>query len=431
MSEQAKQAERNFLASCFYEPEEIERALQSGVTSAHFTDPNYRELWRFVLELRTEGKPIDEASLYAEATARGVLPRIGGVETLLEATDYNRWIATTNLSANRELLLTLHAKRESWRVLQSALGHLKDNTASMAEVGSLVERVTEICRGHTVTHRTLTEVADEAITEAEEKIAGKESSGVLITTGIPSFDKWATPIEQHEYVVVGARTSHGKSSFMLQVAAHNLKHGLRVAIFTLETSDRAVLKQIAGQRAAVNVRDIGRELRDRQTAYLTELKALRECKNLLIFDRDTTLTSIQSRCRLLANSFKPNLVLIDYLGIVGDRASDSYERMSAISGAMIPLRKALGCTLMVAAQLNRSSEKEEREPKRSDFRDSGSLEDDAHRIIALWRKPNQALDAMWLESRLLQLKLRDGPLCSVDVKFHAPTTRFIEAAKDF
>jgi len=83
---------------------------------------------------------------------------------------------------------------------------------------------------------------------------------------------------------------------------------------------------------------------------------------------------------------------------------------------------------MVGAQLNRGPEKEEREPGRSDFRDAGGIEEDAHRIIALWRKPGQALDRDYYDSALLQLKCRDGGLAKVECSFHGPTTRFIEQA---
>jgi replicative DNA helicase len=93
---------------------------------------------------------------------------------------------------------------------------------------------------------------------------------------------------------------------------------------------------------------------------------------------------------------------------------------------MIPLKKAIGCPLIVAAQLNRSSEKEERRPTRSDFRDSGNLEEDAHRIIAVHRIPKQELDQVVFDTELLQLKCRDGGLTSVPCKFHSSHTLFYE-----
>jgi replicative DNA helicase len=238
-------------------------------------------------------------------------------------------------------------------------------------------------------------------------------------------------MEAHEYVVVGARTSIGKSSFMSQIASHNLNRGLRVAYFTLETSAGAVVKQIAGQRSKVNLRQINQEMSDRQQEYFKALKRLGE-QHLRVFDKDMTVGQIESRCRLLAASWKPQLVIIDYLGLIRGTDGSAYERMGQLSKAMIPLRKTLGCVLMVAAQLNRSNEREDRAPTRSDFRDAGSIEEDAHRVIALHRPSKshtgnvQELGQSTYDYELLQLKLRDGPLAYSRIKYFAPHTWFYE-----
>jgi replicative DNA helicase len=96
-----------------------------------------------------------------------------------------------------------------------------------------------------------------------EQLSGEDATKGLITTGIDSFDRLAGGIQSHEYVVVGARTSTGKSSFINQMAGHNLRAGKRVAIFTLETSSKSVVLQMAGQRAGVNLRALNDEIPER------------------------------------------------------------------------------------------------------------------------------------------------------------------------
>jgi replicative DNA helicase len=218
---------------------------------------------------------------------------------------------------------------------------------------------------------------------------------------------------------------------MAQVAGHNLKRGLKVAYFTLETSAKSLVLQIAAQRAGVNLRNLRDEFPPQQNKFQQELAYLRT-QPLLVFDRDLTLDKIEARCRLLATSFKPNLVIIDYLGLIKVKADGAYERMSALSKAMIPLKKSLGCALMVAAQLNRGNEREDRPPNRTDFRDTGSIEEDAHRVLAIHRPSKddsgelQGLDRSYFQSELYQLKLRDGPLAQSRCKFEAKYTRFVE-----
>jgi replicative DNA helicase len=218
---------------------------------------------------------------------------------------------------------------------------------------------------------------------------------------------------------------------MSQIASHNLNRGLRVAYFTLETSANAVIKQIAGQRARVNLRALNHEFADKQADYFKELKRL-STQQLRVFDKDMSITQIENRCRLLAASWKPQLVVLDYMGLIRGTDGSAYERMGQLSKAMIPLRKTLGCALIVAAQLNRGNEREDRAPSRTDFRDAGSIEEDAHRIIALHRPSKshsgspQELGQSTYDYELLQLKLRDGPLAFSRIKYFANHTWFYE-----
>lgn len=424
MSDKSNKLETDLLSCCYIDGETIDHALAAGITADCFADPIHANHWRNLCRLRLAGKPTDTEAVYADAVALGHMVELGGPEKLFAVSS-----AQANFTFRRQFidaLLSLHCQRQSWRILSDTVACIKDGSANLEGIRTAAEQVAGICAGQRPNGRALSDVATDALKDAQEAISGNTPTRPLIYTGLAAFDRFATPIESHEYVVVGARTSHGKSSFLTQLIGHNLALGKRIAVFTLETSDKAVLKQIVGQRAGVNLRALGDEFPAKQQEYLEKLRYAKDTKNLLIFDRDTRLSAIESRARLLAVSFKPDLVVVDYLGLIGVDGATQYERVSALSKAMIPLRKALNCPLMLGAQLGRLLEKEDREPMRTDFRDSGSIEEDAHRIIALYRRGGQALDLDYYEGSILQLKLRDGPLCKVDVRFHAPTTRFIE-----
>lgn len=420
------QLETAILGAITIDNEIIDKALQAGLTPEHFADGHYREQWRLAVALRTEGADVSDSTLYAKAHALGILDKLGGHAKLLRPIESYSALGYNEVLAS---LLDVYAKREAYKLLKRAVDGLAKQSLELGELRELADGVTTLCAGKQSLQRSLADITAEAIREAEDQIAGKVPTRTLITTGLPTFDRYAMPIESHEYVVVGARTSHGKSSFLLQIAGHNLSQKKRVAIFTLETSDKSVIKQIAGQRAGVNLRKLDMEPMEKQKEYLAKLRYAQTSDRLLVFDRDLTLEQIEARCRLLKASFCPDLVIIDYLGIIGVGGNDAMERMTRISSAMIPLTKYLGCAVIVGCQLNRSSEREERPPTRTDFRDSGSIEQDGHRLICIWRKPGQFLDAVSFDCQLMQLKLRDGPTASVDLKFHSPSTRFFEEAK--
>ena len=414
--------EKLLLGCAFIDNASLERAIEAGVTSAHFADGRTGEIWEVMVRLRTQATEI--------STVTVALGWKKADYDLVASCD----MAGTTAPLGQAIDTLLWAKRQG--ELSNAAKDLDASIADGCDKDAVLSKATAVAalaqESEARKHRPLKTVADEAIADAEAVISGVKDNRVVAELGLPSFDRKATGMAPHEYVLLGARTSHGKSSFLLQMAGHNLSRGLKVAIFSLETSDKAVLSQIAAQRAKVNLRNLSRELKENQAEYLSQLRGARESRNLMIFDRDLTLRSIESRCRLLASSFKPDLVILDYIGLVGIDGASAYERMSMASKSMIPMRKALGCAMIVGAQLNRGSEKDDRQPSRTDFRDAGGLEEDAHRIIALNRPKTdfngqvQQLDQDTYDYEILQLKLRDGPITATRCKFHAPTTRFYE-----
>jgi replicative DNA helicase len=420
--------ERAFLAETFYDAQQIDKAIQAGLSQAHFADIYNRELWGLLLELRGSGKPTDEAGVYAEASARGILAKLGGTERLLDASRLESHQSPTG-TPWLSVLLDQHAKREACRRLAHAQSLLASNTASLEEIKAIAEEVAETCAGRRNECRDLNAIDAEITAEVAAAKTGKKDESRLIKWGVPKLDKFLTPIEPHEYVLICARPSRGKSSMLTQLAARNLYRGKRIAYFTLETSDKSVVKQMAAQIAKLNLKTMHEWMPEHYEAFDEAREYLRASGRLMVFDKDMDLPQIEARCRLLATTFKPDAVMLDYLGLVRAPGKSIYERVSTASKAMIPLKKALGCALIAGQQLKRQSDGQETEPGLGDLRDSGQLEEDAHRVVMLHWKDSRLLDMETRDYRLLQPKLRDGPTTAVDgIKFHAPSTRFYEEA---
>ena len=416
------QTEQIFIGACLANPDLIDSAISGGLSNSAFADTKHLSLWQSLVGLRSKGQLTDTSSVYMA---------MGKECPTTELFDAEK-ACSSSITGKKAL------KKLIWEGQLAILKPALQDALEVVSKGGKAEDVAKAVEG-LQTHLKPTESEapslEQLITEvklwAEQEIAGTRDNKDVVTTGLPSFDNLAQPIEAHEYVVVGARTSIGKSSFMSQIASHNLNRGLRVAYFTLETSANAVIKQIAGQRARVNLRALNHEFADKQADYFKELKRL-SGQQLRVFDKDMSITQIENRCRLLAASWKPQLVILDYLGLIRGTDGSAYERMGQLSKSMIPLRKTVGCALIVAAQLNRGNEREDRAPSRTDFRDAGSIEEDAHRIIALHRPSKshsgspQELGQSTYDYELLQLKLRDGPLAFSRIKYFANHTWFYE-----
>ena len=416
------QTESIFIGACLANSDLIDSAISGGLAPAAFTDRAHLSLFQSLVALRSKGQLTDSSSVYLAMGDKCPATELFEAEKACSS-------SITGKKALKKLI---------WEGQLAVLKPALEDAIACVSRGGKAEEVAKAVEGlQGLLKPTESEAPslEQLITEvklwAEQEIAGTRDNKDVVTTGLPNFDSLCQPIEPHEYVVVGARTSIGKSSFMSQMASHNLNRGLRVAYFTLETSANAVVKQIAGQRSRVNLRNLNREFADKQGDYFKELKRL-STQQLRVFDKDMSITQIENRCRLLAASWRPQLVILDYLGLIRGTDGSAYERMGQLSKAMIPLKKMVGCALIVAAQLNRGNEREDRAPSRTDFRDAGSIEEDAHRIIALHRPSKshsgspQELGQSTYDYEVLQLKLRDGPLAFSRIKYFANHTWFYE-----
>lgn len=425
--EAAERLETDLLSYAYNDATVIDRAVQAGVTPEHFSNPFHHHQWGFLCLLRMGGDATDAAATYQQAIQRGVLEKLGGIPYILQCSDLGR---ASQFGAEPAIaaIIAVHGKRQAKRLLEGALADLDSPHPDIERVRASMEQAAAVVSGGpAVRSRTLADIDAEINADLKAQEDGKAAEGE-ITWGLPKVDRYMKSIKRNEYCLVCARPSRGKTSMLTHLALVNLRRGKKVAYFNLEDADTQIVLKMAAQSAAVCVGEWASLMPGDRKRFMDAKAAMIKTGNLLVFDRDLTLEAIQSRCRLLAASFKPDLVIIDYLGLVRAEGKSFYERVSNASKAMIPLRKMLNCAVVVGQQLKRL-ESDDKEPSLSDLRDSGQLEEDAVRVVMLHWKESKFLDQEHRPYRILQPKYRGGPTTAVDgITFHAPTTRWLETA---
>ncbi|SYV90197.1 replicative DNA helicase [Metamycoplasma alkalescens] len=91
-----------------------------------------------------------------------------------------------------------------------------------------------------------------------------------------------------------------------------------------------------------------------------------------------------------ARNAKVDLVIIDYLQLIGDTSKSSLANrqleIAKVSRSLKQLGRELECPIIALSQLNRNVEKrEDKTPLISDLRESGAIEQDADRVVFLHR----------------------------------------------
>jgi replicative DNA helicase len=171
------------------------------------------------------------------------------------------------------------------------------------------------------------------------------------------------------------------------------------------------------------------------------IREVQRNSKLHIFDKDSTASQICARIKAMKQTKQIKAVFIDYLQAYDVEQIKGETRDMAIgrfTRSMKDIALDLGIPVILLAQLSRSVEKEEREPRASDLRESGNIEQDADRIIFCHWNASDSMGVpvdfndstlKTIESQLIQVKNRNGTSGKQDVLFNRPTTTFRTLAK--
>lgn len=247
------------------------------------------------------------------------------------------------------------------------------------------------------------------------------SSGVA--TGLDNLDKVLNGLKGGEVCVLAGRPALGKTTLSLQIAYNVAKqppasNGKRkaVLIFSLEMMEDQLTSRLVANIGRVNMQNFMSDYKHYVEGYYKEnysdnfnnlIKekldeqysryhiALQESKKLPIYpttESSLSPNAIRSMVMQKVNELERNgeelgLIVIDYLQLmvpVMTKANSSRtEEVGDMSRKMKILAKDFDVPVLLLAQLNRNANVTER-PNLKDLRESGSIEQDADKVIFIW-----------------------------------------------
>jgi replicative DNA helicase len=126
------------------------------------------------------------------------------------------------------------------------------------------------------------------------------------------------------------------------------------------------------------------------------------------------------------------MVVVDYLQLMQatttSRDANRVQEVSEITRGLKALARELSVPVVALSQLSRQPEmRESKEPRLSDLRESGSIEQDADLVLFLWRDKERGPDDQSTEGEVVNMKLakhRNGPTGEIKLWFKKRQTRF-------
>lgn len=264
-----------------------------------------------------------------------------------------------------------------------------------------------------------------------------EISGVR--TGFGDLDALTTGLQRSDLVILAARPSVGKTSFALNIAEHAAVRDKQVVgLFSLEMSKEQLVLRLLSSVSGIDSQRL-------RTGFLEELDfariapAMNALSEAPIFIDDTPNIStmeLRTKARRLQAESGLDLVVVDYLQLmqssVASRDANRVQEVSEISRGLKALARELKVPVVALSQLSRQPEmRESKEPRLSDLRESGSIEQDADLVMFLYREKDRGADDQHADGEVVKLKLakhRNGPTGEIDLWFKKAQTRFVNYA---
>ena len=228
-----------------------------------------------------------------------------------------------------------------------------------------------------------------------------------IPSGLKELDDSIDGVGIGEMCVIAARPSHGKTAFAmhwLDNAAFDVP-----CLFISEEMSRTELAKRALLRIsefeASNWGEVKAELHadiDRYHNQRKPIYGVESCQSI-----DEAERVINQHCEL----YGVKLVAVDYLQLLDSKGTSRYENVTDISKRLKQAALRNRCAVIALCQLNREIERRDgRQPKMSDLRESGQIEQDADVIMFLeWPYRNEPKE----DPELYQIycsKRRNGPI---------------------
>lgn len=254
----------------------------------------------------------------------------------------------------------------------------------------------------------------------DDLMSGK-AHPIGLSCGVKDFDALTDGFHPTELIIVAGRPGMGKSAFASQISQLAALKGKRSVFATLEMSGEEVT-----QRQLVNQARVHNDILKYPSNFTHEINLLGPAVNALkdtdqiVVDDIFEIEDLVQECYRLHAEKPIDVLIVDYLQLLGSRQAhvvnqSKHHEVSYYSRALKRLAMHLKIPVIALSQLNRGVEQRpDKRPLMSDLKESGNIEQDANKIIMLYRDEvyDEYSDAKGMCELILRKK-RNGELGTV------------------
>jgi replicative DNA helicase len=432
-------AEKSVLGAILIRNEAFNQAAELIDAEDFFRDA-HRRIFNRMVALSERNDPIDFVTLKEELSRSGELDEVGGPAYVAALAD------GVPRSANVEYYARIVKEKSTLRsLIHSANKILAEAYEAEQEPDLLLDEAErsifaiaeDRIRAGFVPLRDLVQSSFATI----EKLQQHKGLVTGVPTGFLDLDEMTSGLQPSDLVLVAARPSMGKTSFVLNIAQHvGTSTTMTVGFFSLEMSKEQLFMRMLTSEARIDAHRF-------RSGFLSEKDygrlshALGVLAEARVFIDDTAsigVLEMRAKARRLKAEHGLHLLIIDYIQLMQGRGrfESRQAELASISRSLKGLAKELGVPIVALSQLSRAPEtRSDHRPQLSDLRESGALEQDADVVMFIFREeqyrdadgqPNQEAEGL---AEIIVGKQRNGPTGAVKLAFIKEHTRFENLAK--
>jgi len=357
-------------------------AREAGVCEDFFLNHLCASFWVVMDEIEREGAIIDDISVMTRLREKNV-----NVEDFFMVMD----MAKSELHWKQKLdeLVETYRRRQCSRISRHISEAIEDGQTS-EEVLSLIE-----VKANNIMELAKSEIdLDKQVDNMLDDMFGDPDLTAYLPIGIPQYDRniYRGGFGPGQLCVIAARPACGKTAIALNFTRHNCNRRNNVLFFNLEMGHAQMLKRLTSIESGMSARHFeGNVASDAQMAEWRAATDLIRFWGLTLKDNIYNLAQILAVSRGIHRKNKVDAIVIDYCQLIKPmtKGLQREQQVAEISRELKLLAKDLNVPVILLAQLNRESEKSDREPIMSDLRESGAIEQDADSITFLWQKTEE------------------------------------------
>ena len=408
----------------------------------------HQELYRASVELFSKGERIDIVTLASYFDKTGLSEKIGR-NVIFEVLQADALKHTFRPSV--EAVLGFSQRRRTINLLREAAGAAADMSQDIVTTqDTIVDELGKIKSSTAQKEKTLSDVVVSVFSDVVE---GTDAG---LPTGYKELDYLVKGFSKGNLVILAARPGMGKTALALNIAANVCKAKKSVLFMSYEMSSEELVHRLLTMESGVSrdiqdgQREIDKALDNPKSMYakLSEVEKAKMRKQSqavwfrlqvgaetiskwtmsVIDEAKPTPQLIASKAKIWKHKHGLDLIVVDYLQLMsypGFKPGDKVAEVSAITRYLKQLAKALEVPILLLSQLNRGVEaRGDKRPMLSDLRDSGSIEQDADKVLMLYRPKYYQPELDDDSTEVIINKHRSGAVGTIRLKFNAPISKF-------